>query len=115
MERPFDTPDMVEPTGFDPYQLTKAETKPMVREYDDYGGHTTVWSLWFAPEWWTPEQIRQAVSFHLPAEHCQHSYDCCGRYYGNRGRVLDIDPHARDDNGDLAQAVLVRRDYVQNV
>lgn len=115
MERPFDHPGMSEPDGFDPHQLKRAWTNPLHHEYDDCGGHIVKVSLWFAPNWWSREEIQQALDYLIEPERCHHSYDCCAQFYGGRARVIDVTENVRDDDGNRSHLAIVRRDYVQNV
>ena len=41
------------------------------------------------------------------AEHCEHDYDCCGRYYGDNAKVIGFDA---DTNN-----VIVSRTFKQNI
>jgi hypothetical protein len=58
----------------------------------------------------TVEQAQTHISQMFPTERCNHSYDCCGRYYCREGKVLDV-VHEDDD----WTAVLVKRVAEQNV
>lgn len=115
MERPFDYPGKAEPTGFDPHQLRRKEGNGISHSYDACGGANDHITLWFAPDWWTDDEIEEAVAWKLPPEHCYHDHDCCGHYYSRGGRVMAIWDGVRDDHDDKARAVLVLTHYVQNV
>lgn len=42
----------------------------------------------------TPEEeIKKWVEDNFPSTYCQHSYDCCGRYYADRGQYWRV-PYA---------------------
>lgn len=115
MERPFDYPGMGEPTGFDPHQLRRKEGNGISHSYDAMGGANDHVMLWFAPNWWTDDEVHRAVRQIMPTEYCSHEHDCCGRYYSMGGRVAAIWDGVRDDHGDKARAVLVVCHYIQNV
>ena len=115
MERPFDCPGMAEPTGFDPHQLRRKEGFSLCHTYDAFGGVADHVTMWFAPDWWTDDEVKQAIAWALPPERCYHEHDCCGHYYSNGGRVLHIKDGVRDDEGDKARAVIVLTSYTQNV
>lgn len=116
MERPFDYPgsssDIVSP---EPHHLVRSEhTQRVHHQYGEIGEYATTYTLYFAPDWWTEEEIKAVVANRFEAERCYHSHDCCGRFYAGRGRVVDIQ-NGRDEHGDKAQLVLIRIDYAQNV
>lgn len=115
MERPFDYPGMSEPTGFEPHQMRRSADNSIHHNYDDCGGNAFVITLWFAPDWWTDQEVSRAVAYLMPPEHCSHSHDCCGRYYARAGRVLSIADGHRDDHGDKCRLVIVGTRFVQNV
>lgn len=52
----------------------------------------------------TDEQVAQYVEEYFPSEHCQHEYDCCGRWYANRAGYKR--------HGAL---VIVKQSYSQNI
>lgn len=52
---------------------------------DDDGGYDQL-SARLVPAAWKAEEIQKWVDLTYPAQHCQHSYDCCGHTYGGRGR-----------------------------
>jgi hypothetical protein len=116
MERPFDYPgrhsDIVAP---DPYDLKKANDTAFHYAFDHYGGNTVRVTGWFAPEWWTRDDIENVVDEKFPYEQCYHAHDCCGHHYSSGGDVIDVIENVRDDNGEPAHLVLVRVKYVQNV
>jgi hypothetical protein len=115
MERPFDYPgshsDIVSPC---PHHLVKARAEAMRRVSGETGEYITQIGLYFAPDWWSEADIEAVVADRFEAEHCSHSYDCCGRYYGGAGKVLGIWDDT-DDYGCPAKAVLVRIRYSQNI
>lgn len=69
-----------------------------VNENDD-GDHNTLYEVMFDSkqenlsdflskiEDWKDEFL----SVYFPALHCQHSYDCCGDWYPNRGELIHVD------------------------
>lgn len=115
MERPFDHAGMSEPDGFDVYQFRTTTTDLLQHTSGALGEYVTTVRIWFAPDWWTREEIEAAVDWHIEPEHCYHAHDCCGRYYGGRGKIIDVIEHSRDDNDDPCTIVIVRRDYVRNI
>jgi hypothetical protein len=115
MERPFDHPGMSEPTGFEPHQLTRSSSAGIHHRYDDFGGVAYVVDVWFAPDWWTDDEVSRAVSYLMEPEHCQHAHDCCGRYYSGGGRVLAIRDGQRDEHGQRCRLVVVGTTFTQNV
>lgn len=116
MERPFDYPGSTSDIiAADPYDLKRANDSAFHYEFDHYGGNVVRVTGWFAPEWWTREDIENVVAQRFPAEHCTHEHDCCGHYYPYAGRVIDVVEYVRDDNDSPAHLVLVRINYVQNV
>lgn len=34
------------------------------------------------------DEVKEFVKDTWPSEHCQHSYDCCGRFYRRNARIL---------------------------
>lgn len=112
MERPFDYPGMSEPTGFEPHQMTPSIGPAMHHRYE---GATYVIGMWFAPEWWTDDEVSRAVSYLMEPEHCQHAHDCCGRYYSGGGRVLAIRDGHVDEHGQRCRLVIVGTTFTQNI
>jgi hypothetical protein len=115
MERPFDyvgsQSDIVYPQ---PHHLVRASAESIRSYSGDLGEYITTITLYYAPSWWDAADIDEVVSERFEPEHCQHSHDCCGRYYAGRGKVVAIWDDV-DDNGDTAKAVLVRIRYTQNI
>lgn len=115
MERPFDTTgNVMEPTGFDYYKLRKGTNR---LNHCGGDGGASILSVFFcyAPDWWTNEEVTQAVRFHYPSEHFQHSYDCCGRMYARTAHVVEIIDGHIDPEGDKGRLVIVRQSFIQNV
>lgn len=52
-----------------------------IREDDDSGESFTNHTLLRVPAEWSDAQIAEHVKASFPVWHCQHSYDCCGRFY----------------------------------
>lgn len=52
---------------------------------DEYGGHfVTRWL--FIGNKLTPEEVNDFVN--VEGDYCQHSYDCCGRYYARPAKIM---------------------------
>lgn len=56
---------------------------------------------------WDSRDMSDFLEEHMPAEHCQHSYDCCGKFYASRGRVYQVDTELG--------TITFRQDVRQNV
>lgn len=82
--------------------------------FDDLGGAYHTMTAWLAPLEASAEEIEDAVAEMMPAEHCYHAHDCCGHYYGERGRVVHT-TYYKDDSRGRCQLVYVHRTYTQNV
>lgn len=88
----------------------EADSTPARVEFDNYGGtYHSVFPAWVPAEW-DDERVRNAIWELVPGERCEHSYDCCGRYYGGRGKVLGSTYFDSE-----TKIVWVQRTYVQNV
>lgn len=116
MERPFDYPgrhsDIVSP---DPYHMVRAEGRGEISIVTgELGEYVTRITPWFAPDWWTAEDIASVVADKFEAERCYHEHDCCGHYYAGRGRVISI-TDSTDDLGLSSKLVLVEVRYTQNI
>lgn len=75
---------------WDAYMVAHWPTQPkslgcITCEEDEYGGYMTIGS-YLVPKGWNDTAVDAWVGQKMPAEHCQHSYDCCGRTYGGKGR-----------------------------
>lgn len=116
MERPFDYPhsssDIVSP---DVYDLKRANDSAFNLEFERFGGHIVRVTGWYAPDWWDRKDIEDVVAEKFPNEHCYHGHDCCGHYYPEAGKVLDVIENINDDEGRKAHLVLIRIRYTQNV
>lgn len=64
----------------------------------------------FVPVDWTLERAQNAIDERIEPDHCQHSYDCCGHFYGRRAKVISED-YLYGDN----KVIWVKRTYIQNV
>ena len=118
MERPFDYIGLHSDTYHpNPHHLVKATSPTFYYSYDALGGHTVTVTGWFAPTYWERKDIEEVVAqrFELQAEYCQHEHDCCGRFYADAGKVIEVIEGVRDEHGDESQLVLIRQSFVQNV
>lgn len=64
----------------------------------------------FVPEDWTLERAQAAIDERIEPQYCQHSYDCCGHFYGGRATVI-----GENYLHSGTKVVWVQRSYVQNV
>lgn len=118
MERPFDYPgsqsDVFAP---EPSHLKRwTNDTPKRIEFGDTGEAFLNITAWSAPEFWEDDWINDIVKGdeRFAGERCTHEYDCCGRFYPRRGRVLDIS-FANDEHGDTVKLVLIGTSYYQNI
>lgn len=79
---------------------------------DDDGTAYTLFSVYTVPKNWNHNQTDSWVLANFPPEHCQHSYDCCGNFYGHRAEWSTIKGGAY---GVATREILVRRSYTQNI
>lgn len=98
----------------DPITLTPLPIPHLAVDFDYLGGVVHRIYPMLAPEDATERQIREAVRNHFPPDYCQHSYDCCGRYYPNQGQYLG-QTYYHDDEGQAHTLVFVLQTWTQNV
>ena len=116
MERPFDyTGRDSDTTAPDEHDMKRAGDSVWSYRYDACGGNQIYVTGWYVPDWWTDADIHRIACEKFPREHCQHSYDCCGKYYSNGARVIDIMHNMTDNNDERAHLVLIKTTYTQNV
>lgn len=90
--------------------LDASEDASMTVEFDDYGGIQHRVFAMLAPAEWDRTQIAKTVEQRFPAQHCQHSHDCCGRFYPGRAELLGTASYANNK-----QIVFILITYTQNV
>lgn len=96
------------------YRLELATADRLCIPFDNMGGAYHTMTAWIAPLEASDDEIADAVGKMMPTEHCYHSHDCCGHYYGNRGRVAMI-TYYNDEKHGRSKLVYVHRTYTQNV
>tara|TARA_A100001391_G_scaffold147890_1_gene105369 strand:- start:6546 stop:6887 length:342 start_codon:yes stop_codon:yes gene_type:complete len=62
-----------------------------------------------------PEELEKAIDEIMPAEHCQHEYDCCGNWYQGGFRVVNKYPYLITDEEGTYGSYVVMVTWARNV
>jgi hypothetical protein len=61
---------------------------------DDGCSLASLYTIRFEPDGLTlegPDPQNKFISAFFPSDHCQHSYDCCAKWYPDRGEMIHVD------------------------
>lgn len=70
------------------FPLSEHVTRVGGYQYDSLGGCNVTYFIVEAPD--TDAVYERLADIGIKAEHCQHEYDCCGHWYGDSPKILQV-------------------------